>query len=57
VLSILDLFDALQYGGSLISIDVPVSEEIGSGEGTESSGITMLSASSCRVLVFLNRQK
>ena len=54
---ILDLFDALQYGGSLISIDVPGSEEIGSGEGTESSGITMLSASSCRVLVFLNRQK
>ena len=41
----------------MMSIGVLGSEEIESGEGAGSSGITMPSASSCRVLVFLNRQK
>ena len=40
-----------------MSSSVLVSEEIRSGEGAGSSGITMPSASSCRVLAFPDRQK
>ena len=38
-------------GGSVILIDVPGSEEIRSGGGMESSGITMSSVSSLRGLL------